>query len=150
MIQYEKILSKISPTFYKLEQYIDYFEKSDVLIHSYLASIKLFPIRLSLYLPKKSNYYYYYFKYIPNTPYYPFWKKIVYKQAIMLVTNDKVRDIANIIHLDELIVNMIINKFSAENEREIKKFNDGDINPTNIFIALVGKDMYDTVRENIR
>jgi len=148
MTHYEQILDKIAPTFYKLAQYNEYFEKSQLLVHSYLASIKLFPIMLSLYLPKKSNYYYFYIKYIPH--YYPFLKKIVYKQTTMLVTNDKIEDATNVIQLDELIVNMIINGFSAENEREIVEFNDYHINPTNTFIALVGRDLYETLRASIR
>jgi len=149
MTQYGKILSKISPTFYKIEQYYEYFQKHKLIIdYSYLTSAKISPINSSLYLPKKSNYYYFLVNNIFN--FYPFWDKIGYKKAVLLVTNDKVREVAYLIYLDELIVNMIINKFSAENEREIEEFNDGDINLTNTFIALVGKDMYDTIRENIK
>jgi len=144
--KYEGILNKIAPTFYNLVQYNEYFEESQRFIDHYLAHAEKVPINSMLHFPQKSNYYS--IRYIST--YYPFWDKIAYKKAVMLVINDKIRDVAYTVNLGELIVNMVINKFSADIERGIIKFNDYDINPTNIFIALVGKDMYDTIRTNIR
>jgi len=51
----------------------------------------------------------------------------------------------------EFIVNMIINKFSFENEQVV--FSDGILAPytlKGLFIALVGKDTYETIRRNIK
>jgi len=159
MKPYEQILDRIAPTLYKLityEDYFDYFVKHNLLIDSYLASVmfykkKISPIMSSLYLPKKSNYYYYHIMHF-STWFIDFRSlgNMTYKKSVLLATNDKVREVAYLIYLDELIVNMIINGFSAENEREIVEFNDGDINPTNTFIALVGKEMYETLRASIR
>ena len=157
MRPYETILNKISPIFYKFllyEEYIDNIARSGSLIESYLAAAKIYPTisRLyTFYLPKKGNYYYYYIRHFAS--YFIKFRSLdnmTYKKAVMLVTNDKVREVAYTVYLDALIVNMILNKFSAENEREIEKFNDRDINPTNTFIALVGRETYETIRANIK
>ena len=157
MTRYEQTLSKISPVFHKFLLYEEYTYNAArsgtliSLIDSYLASAKISPTISSLYLPAKENYYYFYIRHFAN--YFIKFRSLdnmTYKKAVMLATNDKVTEVAYVIYLDGLIVNMILNKFSAENEREIEKFNDGDINPTNTFIALVGKDTYETIKHNIK
>jgi len=156
MRPYEETLNKIAPIFYKFLLYEEYTHNAskygiiiNTLINSYLASAKIYPTTYSLYLPAKGNYYYFY---IRDIYYFIAFRvdNMTYKKAVMLTTNDKVTEVAYVIYLDGLIVNMILNKFSAENEREIEKFNDGDINPTNTFIALVGRDTYETIRRNIK
>jgi len=70
--------------------------------------------------------------------------------TIRLTTNDKESIYYNPATLSEFILDMVINKFSFENEIPIP----GDYTYTmdfkKVFIALVGKDMYDTIRENIK
>ncbi|MFP3218933.1 MAG: hypothetical protein RXQ99_10140 [Acidianus sp.] len=53
--------------------------------------------------------------------------------------------------MPEFIVNMIINKFSLENEQMV--FSDGLPLPytlKDLFIALVGKNLYEAIRISIR
>jgi len=142
MTQYEKILSKIAPTFFKIEQYRDYYKKNFYLLQSYLPKAK-FPIIYNVdILGASKNVYYYY-----DAGLYTFEELSTNIEIITLATRNKVT-IYTASRLDEFIINMIINKFSFENERigeasSLVSFKD-------LFIALVGKDMYETIRSNIK
>jgi len=149
MTRYEKTLSKVSPTFYKEIQYFNYFENSRSiidLIFSYLKHINLPPSNF-LDITAKNIYYYciIWFDYSR-----PITSRTTSRMTIRLTTNDKESIYYNPATLSEFILDMVINKFSFENEIPIP----GDYTYTmdfkKVFIALVGKDMYDTIRENIK
>jgi len=135
MTQYEKILSKVSPIFFKRIQYREYFNNNRTLIDSYLASAEIHNVKY-IYLPEKIHFY---IKYIYT---YRFKGKISW-QIVELTTKGKTFSYSA--PLDTIITSLIINNFSFE-----------EINYTSrpfykkLFIAAVGKDMYDTVRENIK
>jgi len=154
MTQYEQILGKISPTFYKLIQYELYFFSNYDLIFSYLYRFKI-PRHKYIHIPlnnlDQKNYS---MKSIENTK-YPY-----YVTLHSFIINGKELDIRTIIMekkyrfyssyfttYSEFIVSLIINKFSFENERisniPITTFKD-------LFVGLVGRDMYDTIRANIK
>jgi len=164
MKHYEQILSKIAPTFFKLEQYVDYFDNIDYpIITLYLSKAKL-PQIYDVYLPLNwSDRKFYSMQAIKNTNYYYHigvfafeikGKKLYMKEVTM---NKKYKlnkwNIWRVsVSLSEFIGNMIINNFSLENEyihypykltTYAKSYKD-------LFIAMVGKDMYETLRANIR
>ena len=154
MTRYDKILDKVAPTFYKLVQYQSY---SRELLEKYLWHAKIpvttFPYTLRI---KDINYYYYvdfYTHLSEGNEGIP-----INVKDIVLTTKNKAEFFKERfaffnerITMPEFIVNMIINKFSFENEQIV--FSDGLPLPytlKDLFIALVGKDMYDTIRQNIK
>jgi len=149
MIPYEKILSKIAPTFYKTIQYIDYFDKSQRFIFSYLRWSGA-PEEHQIYLRLENINYFYYFNFTKQSYYYPSKGKTIGVIVIMLTAKGKIPThlVTHLVTLEELIVNMIINNFSFENEYE--QYSSRTASFKDFFIYLVGKDMYDTIRENIK
>jgi hypothetical protein len=154
MMQYEAVLNKIAPMFYKLIQYREYFDKFNNVIPFYLLHVEnnvyeLPPAVYRLMLPAKDIYYYI----IVNiSPIFINGEKVSDKK-ILLITRDKMPTIYdNEVYLDELIVNLIANNFSFENTDLILK---GwgiyvDYTYKKFFILLVGKDLYDAIRSNIK
>ena len=136
MTQYEQTLNKISPTFFKTIQYYYYFDNYLTSTISYLEHAKVPEVNY-LYLPTKNNYYY-----------YAIIGMIANKDVIMLTTKDK-KIIHGAVSLAEFIINLVINNFSFENENIMSaSFTTGRLKP--LFIALVGEDMYETLRQNIK
>jgi len=148
MRQYEEILSKISPIFYKLIEYRDYFSESRFLIRSYLRQ-KDFPNVSELHLsPGNINYFYI----VDIASLLPFIRKIGSKRIILLTTKDKVtEEVRHYIRLDEVIVNMILNKFSY-NDEYISSFSGSlyRVDFETLFITLVGRSTYEAIRNNIK
>jgi len=147
MRPYEAILGKISPTFFKIIEYRDYFSELRFLIRSYLRQ-KDFPNVSEVYLSPE-NIKYFYIADIASL--LPFVKKIASKRIILLTTKDKVtEEVRHYIFLDEVIVNMILNKFSYNDEYISSMYSSFMVDFKTLFIALVGKDIYETIRENIK
>ena len=147
MTRYENTLNKIAPTFYKLLQYGDYFYKSYELILSYLKQEKFF--ETYNYSLSTTNIYYYYIN--VNTYFEPLWKKTSSERLIMLTTKYKKPKKYQDIYFDEFVVNMVINNFSFENNEYTLEKNFTVVGYyKKVFIALVGKDMYETIRNNIK
>jgi hypothetical protein len=161
MKQYEITLSKIAPTFYKLIQYFDFAFKNSQLINRYLIKAGLTEIAQVnalelLKLLKNCSYKYHYYIFFYELT------KHGYLAKIALTTENNL-DIYGFSSysvysatFDEVIVNMVINKFSFEN-KHIMAYEFGV--PKNfilshtykdLFIALVGKDTYETIRRNIK
>jgi len=138
MTQYEQTLSKIAPIFYKLVQHQSY---SSELIESYLWHARVPVLHyVSILRIKNINYYYY-----VDIYFYLKEKKPKYIKKILLTTKNKATISDEGITLSEFIVSMIINKFSFENEPGAY------FNVLNeLFIALVGKDTYETIKNNIK
>ena len=134
MRQYEKILNKITPIFYKLlsyEEYIcsdcrlhlDYFEK---------AHVSGF---CTAYHPMKNFYYYYYTDFMLKG-----------HKEIFITLKDKVESkyYDRPTTFCDVIVSLVINNFSFENEHYA---------PTSfkyLFQAAVGEETYDTIRRYIK
>jgi len=144
MRHYEETLSKIAPTFFKLEQYYEYYDNHYTLMMSYLKYMKL-PEVYTLYLPANNIYYYYLIK-----KDYSYISYMTESQHIIMLTTIEERHIYNPVTLAELIINIIINDFYFENEHPTDRYYNSIKDFKKIFIALVGDEMYDTIRENIR
>ena len=154
MKRYESVLNKISPLFYKLIQYELYFDSNENLIYSYLERAKLPKIhyvdipldwldskRFSMWAIENTKYYY-----SIGVFTYQIKGKELYIKTVGI--NEKPKLLTFYSNLSEFIVIMVINKFSLENEiiepsSSIKRYKD-------LFISLVGKDLYDAIRANIK
>ena len=139
MKPYEEILNKISPVFYKFIQYQSYFVP--YLISSYLQRANV-PETLELgYLPKNSHYLFYIhgIHYLKISSFLE--GKTSTNTLVTLITKKKIPlDFRYIvIDIDEFLIDEILNKFSSLNSYTEK-----------VLIALLGKDTYDTIRENIK
>ena len=154
MKPYESVLNKVSPMFYKLIQYREYFDKFNVVIPFYLlyAEDNVYakaPAVYRLILPAKDIYYYI----IVHISSVFVRGEKVNDRKILLTTRDKMPTIYdNEVYLDELIVNLIANNFSFENDYLILKYYGiyRDYTYKKFFILLVGKDLYDAIRANIK
>ena len=145
MRPYETILSKIAPVFYKLEQYYEYYDNHYTIMQSYLKYMKL-PEVYHIHFTAKNIHYDYYISY---DEYSPFWSKTESGKIITLTTKDiNIQETYFEMTFDEFIVDMIINNFGFKNVYVYNMAAAGGLN--NIFIALVGKDMYDTIRKYIK
>ena len=165
MTHYEQILDKVAPTFYKTLQYYDYYDNHYTLMMSYLNNVKL-PIISDIELPTNyksfSEQNFFSKQAVYSTNYYYsnssvgliIEGKIVYVEIIELLEKKKF----NMLYYERLIatfpvfvVNMVINNFSFENEPIVPVGGSPKSdNLKSLFIKLVGKDMYDTIRENIK
>jgi len=150
MTQYEKTLSKIAPTFYKTLQYYYYFYENGDKVVSYLIYSKLPSFETYIKVKDIKNIKYVYFCLWYSKYMYPIYRNvnfnIMYENSVLLATKDKITETHDL-SLDEFIVSMVLNRFSFENEHML-------IVPfpsfAELFIALVGEDMYETIRNNIK
>ena len=160
MTLYEQILSKISPIFYKFIKYDEYFilNNQNDLINKYLEHVNI-PLINYFVLPKTA-YYIFFAGYTYDIIEYPAgylkvrlflqYKLPVYPNSRYVMDKDL-----------EFIINIIINKFSFENEEINTKNADFvfeshyenvklNLDFKKYFIYLVGRDTYDTIRTNIK
>ncbi|NAY82423.1 MAG: hypothetical protein GU362_06070 [Thaumarchaeota archaeon] len=137
MTQYEKILNKISPVFYKFVRYDDYFGKNLDSTLSYMDVNKL--ITYSTILSRNKVNYALVINKKPfnNTYYHDNVIKLGKSNAVPLYSGDG---------YFEFITSIILNKFSFEDEI-ISPYG---TTAKELFIALVGKDTYETIRTNIK
>jgi hypothetical protein len=180
MARYEQILSKISPIFYKLVKYNKDLDMDDgeISINNYLEHANI-PRIYHFQIPKPLHYVFAVRKKMVEYKlieiYNNVWEEIpIDHLVIFITTNNDLTDIANI--GTEIIVNMVINNFSFENQKittENTSFIDllvsgseeeyyyeyaiikGKLSKLNLdfkkyFITLVGKNTYDTIRNKIR
>jgi len=90
----------------------------------------------------------YYFE-VSYDEYTPFWDKIESRKITALTTKDMNIQESNFgMTFVELIVNMIINNFGFKDVYVYNMAAAGGLN--NIFIALVGEEMYETLRTSIK
>jgi len=158
MRRYEEILNKIAPIYYKLIKYFDFAFYNSQLINQYLIEAGLTEIAQvnTLELLKNCSYNYHYYIYFYELTKHGYIAKIA-------LTTENIREIYGFSSysvysatFDEVIVNMVINKFSFENthimgyEYFIQKNFILSHTYKDLFIALVGKDTYDTIRRNIK
>jgi len=160
MTRYEEILNKITPIFYKLLQYkkdLVSIEQGD-LIDKYLeyANIPL----INYFVLPKTAYYVFFAGYTYDIIKYPTgylkvrlipqYKLPVYPNSRYVMDKDF-----------DFIINIIINKFSFENEEINTKSTDFvfessyenvklNLDFKKYFVVLVGKDTYETIKKNIK
>jgi len=150
MRQYESVLNKIAPLFFKFINYEFYFKMDNFEFQfDYLRKINLYPVIVAVDIPIKAITYKY-ITYILRTHDFPLEP---YHAIALFESHKKGRYIGSYyirISIHEIIVNLILNKFIFENE--ILKLESIKSNYTfkDLFIALVGKDTYDTIRRNIK
>ena len=160
MTRYEEILNKISPIFYKFLNYREYFHEFLNFVVQYLLYIqkrvdKKIPDIYALWLPDpefpKLGLHYFMIAYLSRS----FLKEkrtnsrtVVFTKASNL---DKY-DVTLFVYIDQFIINLIINKFSFENEYPyINVFGPAaSCTYKDLFAALIGKDTYETIKKNIK
>jgi len=162
MRPYEEILNKISPVFFKLKQYSYNYDMGarNLFTVEYLEHTNI-PAIIDFHLPKKAYYAY-------NAGYSLELSKIGFNSLVVvrLLPQHKLPYYPNFSYPMfigvEFIVNMVINKFSIENEEASKNFVECSCYEPNIklklinlnfrdyFIALVGIDTYEIIKRNIK
>jgi len=158
MARYEQILSKISPVFYKFAQYNDYFNHSQVdFVREYLKQVN---IRLVMYgiASDKMNYIYVNERVYGN--YFGIYEiEMTTLSVIALIAKGQKLNRYWDIYLDDIvedivnpIINNFINNFSFENYIFRYTTTIGMVNFSfkDLFMALVGRETYDTIRRNIK
>jgi len=165
MTQYENILSKIAPVFHKLIPYELYFESQKTFIGFYLVHAK-FPGLQFVYLPLDiADQKYFSIQSIKNTIYdyyistkaLPIYENEVFIEEVTLNEKYKLKKWGYFASFSEFIVNLIINNFSFENEHILildritkERLTSSGKTYKDLFILLVGRDTYETIRSNIR
>jgi len=145
MRPYEKILGKVSPVFYKFIQYYDYYYDNEILIKPYLEKFMNVPGIYNLHFSAKNIRYYFN---VTEADIYVFWNKIATEKIISLITGDVNTEQKIFSPFVEFIINMVINKFGFKDVYIYNFAVAGSLD--NIFIALVGRSTYDTIRRNIK
>ena len=155
MMQYESVLNKVAPMFYKLANYQDYYEKNYYLfIDSFLGYTKT-PEVYHLYILPRYSYYYFRIK----KPFYrisdknisaPYNIYIVSDIYTVSLTERKAQSRYDIVSHIELIVNAVINNFYVENKKLPAPYLVSAEGVEKVFIKLVGKDLYDAIRISIK
>jgi len=150
MTQYEKTLNKISPIFHKFITHNEYFLTMTGPFTAYLSKAGFYS-DISVSYPISTNYiknyinYLYYCKYIlmdyKTRTFYPYiilGKTSLYKKSNMFLS------------IPDVITNMIINNFSFEKLNFLEDLETANKSLKDLFIALVGKDTYETIKNNIK
>ena len=152
MMQYESVLNKIAPMFYKFTDYEYYFLSFNDLLRQYVkrANIRLeYLLVPNEYLCRTKDAYYCY-----NSEYDSYLINGITKYLfrIMLYRKDKnkIRALYGYDNLPEVILNMVINKFVFENKKIECCFERYNYTFKDLFIALVGKELYDAIRISIK
>jgi hypothetical protein len=152
-MQYETILGKIAPLFYKLAQYEKYIEKNILFVYSYLYHFNL-PDFSNLFFITKKIYYFYDSDNI--FPHYFFGTNVSSNILINFGIEKISEPTRNSAYPTIIIVNTILNNFSIENERLFIKGQTSPKGLTNyytvkdLFIAMVGKELYDAIRISVK
>jgi len=145
MRPYEETLNKISPVFYKLIRYREFRFNNIWFLEQYLSKAKLPRIDHVDVIDLLSDSSYFY-----STGSLDF-ESSMHTEIVRITTKDNV-DIYADSYIDSFIVNMVINKFIFEN-KTISSWGGIDIYDNtykDLFIALVGKDTYETIRTNLK
>jgi len=149
MKQYEQILSKISPVFHKFVNYQNFYEKNYYsFITSFLGYTKT-PEVYHLYILPRYSYYYFAIK----KPLYGISDEnisILYDIYTVSLTEEKAQSRYDVVSHIELITNAVINNFYVENKKLPAPYLVSAEGIEKVFIKLIGKDTYDTIRANIK
>jgi len=159
MMQYESVLNKVAPMFYKLLNYREYFNESSNIIIQYLLYIqkrvnKKIPDIDALWLPDPNfpelGLHYFMSAYLPRS----FSKEITNSRIVVFTKASKLDkyDLILFIYIDQFVINLVINRFSFENEYPRINFfgTPADCTYKDLFISLVGKDLYEALRISVK
>ena len=152
-MQYETILGKIAPVFYKFVQYEKYTDKNILFVYSYLYHLNL-PDFSNLFFITKKIYYFYDSDNI--FPHYFFGTNVSSNILINFGIEKISEPTRNSAYPTIIIVNMILNNFSFENERLFITGQTSSKGLTNyytvkdLFIAMVGRDLYEAIRISVK
>ena len=151
MTRYEEILDKVSPVFYKFITYHeDFLSNIQPFMRTYLSKAG-FHSDLSVSFPISSNYiknyinYLYYCGHILMT-----YKPRMFYTYIILSKLSLHKKSNKFFSIPDVLTNMVINNFSFEKLKYLEGSKLANKSLKDLFIALVGKDTYDTIRRNIR
>ena len=145
MRQYESVLNKIAPLFFKFINYEFYFKMDNFEFQfDYLRKINLYPVIVAVDIPIKAITYILRTHDLPLEPFHIIALFESHKKE-RYIRGNYVR-----ISIHEIIVNLILNKFIFENE--ILKLESIKANYTfkDLFIDAVGRDLYDAIRNSIK
>ena len=152
MTQYEEILSKIAPIFYKLTWYHGFTVDHTELVKSYLARINIPDEYDLVFVPLSSKYYCFLYSGIQIR--YGLGIKSLDIKSIELKEKELGIEEGNLAYADEIIINIIINRFSFEYEYidtvTFYKTEELGLSYKKYIMALIGRDTYDTIRRNIK
>ncbi|MFP3190034.1 MAG: hypothetical protein RXR31_01675 [Thermoproteota archaeon] len=149
MMRYEQILNKIAPAFFKFVQLNIDIYNLNFFIYLYAKGIPGYVYK-SINVKDIKNIKYifqclWYSRY-PNPRHKNVISKLTYDRVVSLTTKDKIKGTDNL-DLDGFIVSMVLNKFSFDNEHMLKA---PRLSFADLFIVLVGKDLYDAIRTSIK
>ena len=146
MMHYEAVLNKVSPLLYKL---LNYKMSITILIQIVLDYLKSFrvPQEIVVELPLAYVNYIYDIKFIESTS--PLRGKTSSGYIMLLTKKDNISEFGHVI-IDEFIVNMVINNFSFEKLYITSGYTVYPQPYKDLFIALVGKDLYDAIRISVK
>jgi len=139
MKHYEQILDKITPTFYKLTQYVGYFYSRYNQVKSYIDATMVSTPERNTYAERIHYKFYVHERYFSRRFYFDIELKEEEIEPIRI-------NVTILYGHVEFITGMILNKFILDNEivpgynRSGKK----------LFIDLVGQDMYNTLKSAIK
>jgi len=145
MTLYEETLNKIASVFHKFLNYRSYFKDNYESVSSYLEEINpsfssKYPY-LGIPIAKAPTYLLFVYGFMgPKSP------------TVRLFEDYKIGRSYDASY-DEAIVMLIINKFSFEEDRLYYLYSNREfrhITLKDLFIVLVGRDTYETIRRNIR
>jgi hypothetical protein len=159
MIQYERILNKIAPVFHKFLNYETYFDEFLEFIDSYLESANI-PTGIGNFIIPKSAGYVFLVKYLYSIPTHDIPRldvSVILSPTYKLVPKFYPSQITCKMGA-EIIVNLIINRFNFENEKiieyalfsKIPRIVDASLDFKKYITVLVGKDTYETIKNNIK
>jgi len=145
MMQYEQILNKIAPIFYKLTWYHGFTVDQTELVKSYLTHINIPDEYDLVFVPLSSKYYCFLYSSIQVK--YGLGIKSLNIKSIKLKEKEAGIDEETLAYADEIIINTIINRFSYEYEYIDEELG---LSYKKYVIALVGRDTYETIRANLK
>jgi len=152
MKHYEETLSKIAPVYYKFINYREYFYEKRQYIDSYLvkanmhvfSSIEIEDTYLEYYLSASRN------VYVAS--------KMLSSKEIKYAKIDLFRfDLRGDVGFEgytygfiDFIVTLILNDFQLLGRKYLLDVHETNFTPYDLFILLVGKDMYETLKDNVK
>ncbi|MFP3190076.1 MAG: hypothetical protein RXR31_01890 [Thermoproteota archaeon] len=145
MMRYEQVLNKISPLFYKLTWYHGFTVDHTELVKSYLTHINIPDEYDLVFVPLSSKYYCFLYSSIQVK--YGLGIKSLDIKSIKLKEKEVGIDEETLAYADEIIINTIINRFSYEYEYIDEEL---ELTYKKFVTALVGRDLYEAIRTNIR
>ena len=150
MTRYEETLSKIAPVFHKFITYHEYFLTITGPFTAYLSKAGFYS-DISVSYPISTNYIKNYINYLYYSGYILMdYKTRTFYPYIILGKTSLYKKFNMFLSIPDIITNMIINNFSFEKLNFLEDSETANKSLKDLFIALVGKDTYETIKNNIK